>query len=59
MLNINASFLLHIFRVCLNILSHLSKNFRMPDAKKRCWLLSKTLTKDWLHVGIWCKFVPI
>jgi len=26
--------------------------------KERCWLLSEPLTNDWLHLSIWCKFLP-
>jgi len=26
--------------------------------KERYWLLSKSLTNDWLHLGVWCKFLP-
>jgi len=38
-------------------LSHLSTSFWMPDAKKRCWLLSKPLMNSWLHFSIRCKFL--
>jgi len=26
--------------------------------KERCWLLSMSLKNDWLHPGIWYKFLP-
>jgi len=27
--------------------------------KERCGLLSMPLTHNWLHLSIWCKFLPL
>ena len=39
-------------------LSHQSTSFWMPDAKI-CWLLFKPMTNNWLHLSIWCAFLPM
>jgi len=35
------------------------KKLLNSQCKERCWLLSKLLKNDWLHFGIWCKFLLI